>query len=71
MNPFIHFMASPAGRILRILAGSAIIAYGLLFTAGVNGMVIAAIGVLPIITGALNICLIGPLLGAPLRGTKA
>jgi hypothetical protein len=71
MNAFIRFMASPAGRILRIVAGSAIIATGLLVTGGPNGRLIAAIGLLPILTGAFNICVIGPLVGKPLRGSKA
>ena len=29
MNPFISFMASTAGRVLRIVAGLALIAWGL------------------------------------------
>jgi hypothetical protein len=70
MNQFIHFMASPAGRILRIIAGSAIIAYGLLLTGGTDGKIVAAIGLLPILTGALNVCLVGPLIGRPLSGSK-
>jgi hypothetical protein len=71
MNAFIRFMASPAGRILRIVAGSAIIASGLMVTGGSKGMLIAAIGLLPILTGAFNICVIGPLFGKPLIGSKA
>jgi hypothetical protein len=71
MNAFIRFMASPAGRILRIVAGSGIIAYGLLVTGGDDGMMIAAVGALPILTGVLNICMVGPLMGGPLFGSKA
>jgi hypothetical protein len=71
MNAFIRFMASPAGRILRIVAGSGIIAWGLLVTGGTDGMVIAAVGAVPILTGALNICVVGPLVGGPLSGSKA
>jgi hypothetical protein len=70
MNAFIRFMASPAGRILRIVAGSAIVVSGLLVTGGSNGMLIAAIGLLPILTGAFNICVIGPLFGKALRSPK-
>jgi hypothetical protein len=71
MNAFIRFMASPTGRILRIVAGSALIASGLLITGGPKGTMIAAIGLLPILTGVLNICVIAPLFGKPLRGSKA
>jgi hypothetical protein len=71
MNAFIRFMASPTGRILRIVAGSALIASGLMITGGSKGTLIAAIGLLPILTGVLNICVIAPLFGKPLRGSKA
>jgi len=30
--------------------------------------VLAVVGIAPIVTGLLNICLLGPLLGAPMRG---
>ncbi len=70
MSAFIRFMASPAGRILRIVAGAAIIAYGLMVVGGSNGNLIAAIGILPILTGTLNICVIAPLFGKPLSGSK-
>jgi hypothetical protein len=70
MKIFIRFMASPAGRILRIVAGSAVIAYGLMVVGGDTGNIIAAVGILPILTGAFNICVVGPLLGGPLSGAK-
>jgi hypothetical protein len=70
MNPFVRFMASPAGRILRIVAGSAAIAWGLLAVGGSDGALIAAVGALPILTGVFNICVVGPLLGDPVSGSK-
>ena len=70
MNALIRFMASAAGRILRIVAGGGVIAYGLLAVGGSNGNLIAAIGLLPILTGAFNICVIAPLFGKPLCGSK-
>jgi xanthosine utilization system XapX-like protein len=70
MNAFVRFMASPAGRILRIVAGAAIIVYGLVAVGGPNGKLVAAIGLLPILTGTLNICVIAPLFGKPLSGSK-
>ncbi len=42
MNAFIRFMASPAGRILRIVAGSALMAWGLTMTGDINGKLLAA-----------------------------
>ncbi len=71
MHAFIRFMASPAGRILRIVAGSAIIAWGLIMVDGQNGQILAVAGLLPILTGVFNICVVGPMFGKPLSGSKA
>lgn len=70
MNPFVAFMASPAGRITRILAGVALIAWGLLGLGGTTGMIVAVIGVVPMVAGVFDFCLFAPLFGAPLSGPK-
>jgi hypothetical protein len=66
---FAKFMASAAGRGLRIVVGLALIAYGLLAVHGTTGTVLALVGLVPLALGAFNICILGPLLGAPLRGS--
>ncbi|MGB1110262.1 MAG: YgaP family membrane protein [Gammaproteobacteria bacterium] len=71
MKGLSKLMATPFGRIIRILGGAALIAWGLAGVGGSNGILIAVVGVLPILTGAFNICLIGPLFGAPLSGSRA
>ena len=71
MKSFVRFMASAAGRILRIVAGAGLIAWGLLGVGGNDGYILAAIGALPMLTGLLNVCAVGPLFGAPLSGSKA
>jgi len=68
-STFAEFMATPLGRGLRIVFGAVLIFLGLRVVQGVAGTVIALAGILPIATGALNICILGPLLGAPLRGS--
>ena len=70
MNPFVRFMASAAGRILRILAGIGLIAWGLLGMGGTNGYIVAGIGAAPLLTGIFDICLFAPLLGCPINGGK-
>ncbi len=70
MNPLITFMASPAGRIIRIVAGGGLIAWGVLGIGGMSGLITAGVGAVPILTGALNICVLAPLLGAPISGSK-
>lgn len=70
MNPFVAFMASRAGRIARIVAGIALIALGLLVMKDTAGIVVAIIGVVPLLAGAFDFCLFAPLFGNPLSGSK-
>lgn len=62
------FMATPVGRLIRIVAGLVLIAVGLWVVGDTTGWIIAIIGLVPLAAGAANVCLIAPLLGAPLRG---
>jgi hypothetical protein len=70
MNPFVKFMASPAGRITRIVAGLVLIALGLLVIHGIGGIVVAVIGLLPLVAGLFDFCVFAPLFGASLSGPK-
>ena len=65
---FVEFMGSIAGRGIRIAAGVVLIIIGLVVIGGVGGVVVAAIGLVPIAAGLFNFCLVGPLFGADLRG---
>ncbi len=71
---FASFMASPAGRIARILAGLALIGGGIvLIWSSANtvlGVVLAIVGLVPLVAGAFDFCLLAPLFGAPLLGTE-
>jgi sulfite exporter TauE/SafE len=66
-----RFMARPIGRILRIIAGVVLIAVGLLVVGDTAGIIVAAIGLLPILAGVFNVCAIAPLIGAPFAGKDA
>ncbi len=70
MNPFVTFMSSTAGRIARIAAGLALIAWGLLGLGGTVGLVVAIVGLVPLLAGAFDGCLFAPLLSCPLSGAK-
>jgi hypothetical protein len=65
---FARFMSSVAGRLLRIVAGIALIVVGLVVVEDTAGIVIAVIGLVPLAAGLFDFCLFGPLLGAPLSG---
>jgi hypothetical protein len=70
MNPFVKFMASPAGRITRIVAGIVLIALGLLVIHNVAGIILAVIGLVPLVAGLFDFCVFAPLFGAPMSGPK-
>ncbi len=70
MGSFVRFMSSTAGRVIRILAGIGLIAWGFTGLSGDNGYLIAGIGAIPLLTGTLDICLFAPLLGHPLKGSR-
>lgn len=65
---FIDFMNSAAGRAIRIVAGLALIVVGLAVIGGTGGIIVALIGLLPLATGAANVCLLGKLFGAGSHG---
>ena len=67
---FARFMASPLGRGVRILAGLALIAWGLGSLGGAVGWVVAAVGLLPLVLGIINGCLFAPLLKVPFKGSQ-
>jgi hypothetical protein len=70
MNPFVSFMASPAGRITRSVAGLALVLWGLLGLGGTAGIVVAVVGAVPLLAGLFDFCVFAPLFGAPMSGPK-
>ena len=68
---FVDFMRSNAGRLLRIVAGIALILVGLLAIGGTGGVIVAIVGLVPLAAGIFNFCLFGPLFGVDLWGRSA
>lgn len=64
------FMASPTGRIARIVAGVVLIVLGFV-VGGAAGWILGIVGLVPIAAGAANMCLLAPILGAPFKGSDA
>ena len=69
MNPFVKFMASPAGRITRIVAGILLVALGF-FMHSLGGTILAVVGLVPLVAGLFDFCVFAPLFGAPMSGPK-
>jgi Protein of unknown function (DUF2892) len=70
MNPFVKFMASTTGRIVRVVAGLGLIAWGLLGLGGSTGLIVALVGLVPLAAGVFDFCVFAPLFGSPLSGPK-
>lgn len=69
-HPFVRFMAAPAGRWLRLIAGVLIAVAALYATQGTEKIVLVAVGTIVFLAGALNVCLFAPLFRAPFLGSK-
>ena len=65
---FGQFMASGVGRVARIVAGIALIAGGLLAVGGPAGIIMAAIGLVPLLAGTFDVCVFSALFGGPFSG---
>jgi hypothetical protein len=70
MNAFVNFMASTTGRIVRIVAGLALILWGLAGLGGTTGIIVAVIGAVPLLAGLLDFCIFAPLFGRPFHGPQ-
>jgi Inner membrane protein YgaP-like, transmembrane domain len=66
MTNIVEFMNGAIGRSVRVLLGIALIVYGLFALGGSGGIVVAAVGLVPIGLGVWGHCLFEPLV-APTR----
>lgn len=64
----VGFMASPAGRITRAVAGIVLIVIGAV--AGGAWRVLAVVGLVPLLAGIFDVCVVSPLFGGPFRGAQ-
>ncbi len=63
---FSKFMASSAGRAIRIVAGLALIVIGGILGGG--WLTLSVFGLVPLAAGAIDICLVNALFHKPLSG---
>jgi uncharacterized membrane protein HdeD (DUF308 family) len=71
MNPFVKFMASRNGRITRIVAGAVLVILGFFVVEDITlGIVLMVVGLVPLLAGIFDYCLLAPLFGAPMSGAK-
>jgi hypothetical protein len=68
MNALFAFLASLAGRVVRLVAGLALILIGFLAVQGIWGWVLVVVGLVPLLAGLFDYCLFAPLAGLPFAG---
>lgn len=67
---FARFINSAIGRIVRVIAGTLLIAWGFTHLGQDSAYIFIIVGIVPFAAGALDLCLISPLLGGPITGKK-
>jgi hypothetical protein len=64
---FSKFMSTGLGRSLRVIAGVILIVLG--FVGGGGWITLSIVGLVPLVAGVMNVCLLAPLMGQPLKGS--
>ncbi len=67
-SAFAQFMSSPAGRILRIVVGVALIGWGYTLGEQTTGIALMVVGLVALAAGMFDFCLLTGLLGGPFSG---
>lgn len=70
MNAVFEFLASSAGRLVRIVAGLILIVIGILLVEQIWGWILIVVGLVPLLAGVLDFCVFAPLFGLPFVGAR-
>ena len=65
---FSKFMASGLGRLLRVIAGLVLFYLGFGIMNNTPGYIIGVIGIIPLVAGVFDFCIMAPLFGMPFMG---
>lgn len=67
---FVKFMVTGAGRAVRVVAGIALVVIGLWLVGGTGGVILAVVGLVPLLAGLFDFCVFAPLFGLPFLGPQ-
>ena len=66
---FAKFMSTTTGRWIRAVLGLVLIYVGLFLIHGKKGVVVAIIGLIPLVASIFNVCVLAPLFGGHFKGS--
>jgi hypothetical protein len=64
----VDFLSSTPGRVTQIVLGLVLIVIGALV--GGIGWIAAAVGLVPLLAGSFDVCVLAPLFDRPMSGTR-
>ncbi len=64
----LSFFATNVGRLTRVIAGVVLVVVGALI--GGAGWILAVVGLVPLIAGATDVCVLAPLMGKAFSGKQ-
>ena len=67
---FVKFMVTGAGRAVRVVAGIVLVVVGLWLVGGTGGVILAVVGLVPLLAGLFDFCVFAPLFGLPFMGKQ-
>jgi hypothetical protein len=70
MKAVFRFLASLAGRLVRVAAGLVLIVVGIAVVKGGVGWILAIVGLVPLLAGVFDRCVFAPLFGLPFAGPR-
>ncbi len=70
MDVLLLFLQSTPGKMLRVVLGLTVVAFGTLVIQGTVGFLVAVIGLIPLFAALSGVCLIAPLFGYSFEGYK-
>jgi uncharacterized membrane protein YjjP (DUF1212 family) len=65
-----RFVNSPTGRVVRVVVGIALILWGYTRLGSSAGVVLIVVGLIPLLAGVFDLCLVSALLGGPISGSR-
>jgi hypothetical protein len=70
MEGFFRFIASSTGRLVRVVAGLVLIALGVWVVQGVGAWILIIVGLVPLVAGVFDWCVLAPPFGRPFLGRQ-